>query len=73
MSNQANEILLIRANELAEELASDPAGRDDRILKLIKDGDLDNLLEFIQKIEAQLAIEHFHEYNLVEQEAPDVY
>lgn len=71
MSNSINEALLLRANDLAEELVSDPAGRDDRILELIESNDLDNLLAFVQKVEAELAQEYFHNNNIIE--ATDVY
>lgn len=59
MSNQTNELIMERAYELIDELASDPAGRDDYLLQLIKDNDMDNLLAQVQKIEAELAQEHF--------------
>lgn len=66
MSNQTNEILLLRAQDLVDELASDPAGRDDRILELINKNDLDTLREYLSKVEAQLSIEHFHNNNILE-------
>lgn len=59
MSNQTNETLLLRAYELADELVSDPAGRDDRIFELIKENDLDTLREFVVRVEGELAQEHF--------------
>lgn len=59
MSNPVNTLLLERAYELIDELASDPAGRDDYLLQLIKDNDMDNLLAQVQKVEAELAQEHF--------------
>lgn len=59
MSNQTNELIMERAYELIDELASDPAGRDDYLLQLIKDNDMDNLLAQVQKVEAELAQEHF--------------
>lgn len=65
MSKLANEVLLERAYQLADELASDPASRDDRIYELIEKNDLDTLREYIHKIEAQLAIEHFNNYNVL--------
>ena len=59
MSNNVNEAIMERAYELIEELASDPAGRDDMLLQLIKANDMDNLLAQVQRIEAELAQEHF--------------
>lgn len=66
MSNPVNTLLLERAYELVDELASDPAGRDDFLLQLIEANDMDNLLAQVQKIEAELAQEHFHSRNIVE-------
>jgi hypothetical protein len=71
MSNYNNEALLLRAHEIADELASDPAGRDDRLYQLIKDNDLDNLRELVTKIEGELAQEHFYNNNILG--ANDVY
>jgi hypothetical protein len=65
MSNYNNEALLLRAHELADELASDPAGRDDRLYQLIKDNDLDNLRAFVSKVEGELSQEHFHSFDLI--------
>lgn len=59
MSNPVNTLILERAYELIEELASDPAGRDDYLLQLIEANDMDNLLAQVQKVEAELAQEHF--------------
>lgn len=66
MSNTKNNIILVRAYELIEELTSDPAGRDDRLLQLIKDNDMDNLLAFVQKVEAEIAQEYFHNFGILE-------
>lgn len=71
MSNQVNDALLVRAYELIDELASDPAGRDDMLLQLIKANDMDNLLAHVQKVEAECAQEHFLNNNIIE--ATDVY
>lgn len=71
MSNQTNELIMERAYELIEELASDPAGRDDMLMQLIKDGDMDNLLAHVQKVEAEVAQEYSHNNNIIEYE--DVY
>lgn len=59
MSNPVNTLLLERAYELIDELASDPAGRDDYLLQLIEANDMDNLLAQVQRIEAELSQEHF--------------
>lgn len=71
MSNQTNELIMERAYELIEELASDPAGRDDMLMQLIKEGDMDNLLAHVQKVEAEVSQEHFQNNNIIEYE--DVY
>lgn len=71
MSNPVNTLLLERAYELIDELASDPAGRDDYLLQLIKDNDMDNLLAHVQKVEAEVSQEHFQNNNIIEYE--DVY
>jgi hypothetical protein len=71
MSNHSNDILLIRAYELADELVSDPAGRDSRIFQLIKENDLDTLREFVTKVEGELSQDHFNKNNLLE--PTDVY
>jgi hypothetical protein len=65
MSNQSNDALLLRAYELADELVSDPAGRDDRIFELIKENDLDTLREFVVKVEGELSQEHFASEDIV--------
>lgn len=70
MSNSKNNIILVRAYELAEELASDPAGRDDRLFELIEANDLDNLLAFVQKVEAEIAQEYFHGFGILEPNDP---
>lgn len=59
MSNPVNTLILERAYELVEELVSDPAGRDDMLLQLIDENDMDNLLAQVQRIEAEVAQEHF--------------
>lgn len=71
MSNNANEAIMERAYELIEELVSDPAGRDDMLMQLIKEGDMDNLLAHVQKVEAEVSQEHFQNNNIIEYE--DVY
>lgn len=65
MSNPVNTLLLERAYELIDELASDPAGRDDYLLQLIEQNDMDNLLAQVQKVEAELAQEHFLSRDIV--------
>lgn len=65
MSNPVNTLLLERAYELVDELASDPAGRDDYLLQLIEQNDMDNLLAQVQKVEAELAQEHFLSRDIV--------
>lgn len=65
MSNQSNDALLLRAYELADELVSDPAGRDDRIFELIKENDLDTLREFVVKTEGELSQEHFQNKDII--------
>ena len=71
MSNQTNELIMERAYELIEEIVSDPAGRDDMLMQLIKEGDMDNLLAHVQKVEAEVSQEHFQNNNIIEYE--DVY
>jgi len=71
MSNNTNEAIMERAYELIEELASDPAGRDDYLMELIRNRDMDTLLYQVQKVEAELAQEHFNNNNIIEYE--DVY
>ena len=66
MSNNVNEAIMERAYELIEELASDPAGRDDMLMQLIREGDMDNLLAHVQKVEAEVAQEHFYNNNIIE-------
>lgn len=71
MSNVSNQLILERAYELVEELTSDPAGRDDMLMQLVREGDMDTLLAHVQKVEAQVAQEHFYNSGIVEQ--TDVY
>jgi len=66
MSNNVNEAIMERAYELVEELTSDPAGRDDMLMQLIKEGDMDTLLAHVQKVEAEVAQEHFHNRGILE-------
>ena len=68
MSHSVNDELIVRAYDLVEELVSDPAGRDQRILQLIEKNDLDNLAVFVAKLEGELSIEHF-----AQMEQNDVY
>lgn len=65
MSNITNELLLERAYQIADELTSDPAGRDDRILELINLNDLDTLREYLNIVEGQLSLEYFHNKDIV--------
>lgn len=66
MSNATNQLILERAYELIDELASDPAGRDDTLLQLIKNNDMDSLLAQVQKVEAEIAQEYFHNSGILE-------
>lgn len=71
MSNESNSILYGRAYEVAEEAVNHPSGLDKALFAAIEDGDLDNIKYLTNKLEGLLAIENFHNNDILE--ATDVY
>lgn len=71
MSHVKNDMILVRAYELVEQLLSDPAGRDKRLLQLIESNDLEELMKEVIKIEGDLAREEFYNNGILEQN--DIY
>lgn len=71
MSNVKNNMLLVRAYELVEQLLSDPAGRDKLLLQLIEKNDLEELMSQVIKIEGDMAREEFYNNGILEQN--DIY
>lgn len=65
MSNTTNEILLLRANDLVDELTGHPSRIDQSILKAIEANDMDNLYQLVTKAEAELAREHYFNNGLI--------
>jgi hypothetical protein len=58
--HQTNTILLERAAELIDELASHPSGADRALVQAIDANDLDEIRCQVNKLEAELSREHFY-------------
>lgn len=58
--HQTNTILLERAAELIDELASHPSGADRALIQAIDANDLEKVRHQVNKLEAELACEHFY-------------
>lgn len=65
MSNQRNTELLERAYELLEEFDSHPSKIDKALKEAIDTNDLEGVLHLVHYLEAFLAEEHFHNWDLM--------
>lgn len=68
MTHIINDTVIERANELAEELTSTTGGKimAEALNKFEKDKDVESLWQTMKRIEGQLAQEHFHNFDLLE-------
>lgn len=66
MSHQINTNLLERAAELIDQLTGHPSGLDKALVVAVEANDLNEVHRQVFKLEAELAQEHFHNYDLLE-------
>lgn len=64
MSHEINDNIIERAHEMIEEFTNHPSKIDQTLLRALERNDLEEVQKITTRLEAQLAQEHFKNYDL---------